>query len=108
MAQLVQMRMPPASTQSKLPPASTQSKSPPASTQSKSPSVCLAPARLVICAVAILLALLSITIASHVVGLGVRSPNPIRQLVGIYAGFLFISAAWDILQLGRQTLASDE
>lgn len=89
MAQLVQMRMPPASTR-------------------KPPSVCLAPARLVICAVAMALALLSLASASHVVGLGVRSPNPIHQLVGIYAGFLFISAAWDILQLGRQTLASDE
>lgn len=89
MAQLVQMRTPPASTR-------------------KPPSVCLAPARLVICAVAMAMALLSLAIASHVVGLGIRSASPIRQLVCVYAGLLFISAAWDILQLGRQTLASDE
>jgi hypothetical protein len=51
------------------------------------------PARLALMAASIVMALLSITMASHLVGWGLRSPNPIRQLFSLYGGLLFISCA---------------
>lgn len=63
-------------------------------------------AALVILALCAAMALLTLVMASQIVGWGLRSPNPIRQVFGLYSALLCISNAWDILQLGRGAAAT--